>query len=69
MSRRLCKAKRFFSDYASSPFFQVVPNAVREWQRALNVKKRVANSIKLNRKCRNNQYFLLEEDPEEQVIN
>ena len=47
--------------------FQVVPNAISEWQLALNV-KRANGPIRLNRKCANNQYFLVDEDPNEQVI-
>jgi len=43
----------------------VVPSAVEEWQSALNV-KRARGPIKLNRKCMNNQYFLVDEDPGEQ---
>ena len=46
--------------------FQVVPGAVNAWQLALNV-KRARGPIKLNRKCKNNQYFLVDEDPGEQV--
>ena len=46
--------------------FQVVPGAVNAWQLALNV-KRARGPIKLNRKCMNNQYFLVDEDPGEQV--
>ena len=46
--------------------FQVVPNAIKEWERALNV-KRSQTPIFLNRKCRNSQYFSFDEDPGEQV--
>ena len=43
-----------------------MPSAVAEWESALNV-KRARGPIKLNRKCKNNQYFLVDEDPGEQV--
>lgn len=46
--------------------FQVVPNAVNAWQKALNVKRATTSPIVLNRKCQNNQYFLVDEDPGEQ---
>ena len=46
--------------------FQVVPNAIKEWEQALNV-KRSQTPIFLNRKCRNSQYFSFDEDPGEQV--
>ena len=48
--------------------FQVVPNAIKEWEQALNV-KRSQTPIFLNRKCRNSQYFSFDEDPGEQVCN
>lgn len=48
--------------------WQVVPRATSEWMVALNVKQQAQGPIFLNRKCMNNQYFLVEEDPEEQVL-
>ena len=45
--------------------FQVVPSAIKEWELALNV-KRAQGPILLNRKCKDNQYFLVDEDPGEQ---
>lgn len=44
---------------------KVVPEAVGEWERALKIRRTQA-PIRLNRKCRNNQYFLVEEEPGEQ---
>ncbi len=47
-------------------FLQVVPDAVDFWESSLSV-SRANSNIFLNRKCRRNQYFLIEEDPGEQV--
>ena len=42
--------------------FQVVPAAVSFWERALKV-RRMEATVRLNRKCENNQYFLSPGDP------
>ena len=42
--------------------FQVVPAAVGFWERALKV-RRMDATVRLNRKCENNQYFLSPGDP------
>ena len=42
--------------------FQVVPAAVSFWESALKV-RRMDATVRLNRKCENNQYFLSPGDP------
>ena len=49
------------SDRECGPF-QVVPSAVSFWQKALKV-RRMDATVRLNRKCENNQYFLSPGDP------
>ncbi len=41
---------------------QVVPGAVRYWERVLKVRRNDA-VVRLHRKCKNNQYFVAEDDP------
>jgi hypothetical protein len=43
-------------------FFQVVPSAASYWEEVLKVRRNEA-TIRLNRKCENNQYFLSSGDP------
>ncbi len=42
--------------------YQVVPDAVHFWERALKI-RRSEGPIKINQKCQNNQYFLSDNDP------
>lgn len=42
--------------------FQVVPDAVSYWESVLKVRPNDA-TIRLHRKCENNQYFLADDDP------
>ena len=50
-------------------FLQVLPNAIQEWQGELaHITRKSSGPIYLNRKCHKDQYFLVEQDPDEQVL-
>jgi hypothetical protein len=58
VSSKICH----FVTLQKTRLFQVVPDAVQFWERALKI-RRPEDVIKINPKCQNNQYFILDDEP------